>query len=41
MKVKFPEAITTNMQNGKDFLVFKYPLNCKQKIKNYHYFYLN
>ena len=28
----FTEAITTNMQIGNHFLVFKYPANCKQNI---------
>jgi len=26
----FPEAFTTNMQIGKDLLVFKYPVTCKK-----------
>jgi len=26
MKVSFSEAVTTNMQIGNDFLVFKYPV---------------
>ena len=28
----FPESITTNMQIGNEFFVFKYPVTCKQKI---------
>ena len=30
----FPEAITTNLQIGNDFFVFKYPVTCKQKLPN-------
>ena len=30
MKLNFPEAITTNMQIGKDIFVFKNPVTCKQ-----------
>ena len=32
----FPEAITTNMQLGKDSFVFEYPVKCKQKIFYIH-----
>ena len=32
----FPEAITTNMQIGYDFFVFKYPVTCKQKNFKIH-----
>jgi hypothetical protein len=32
MKLTFSEAIATNMQIGKDFFVFKFPVTCKQKI---------
>ena len=31
----FPEAITTNMQNGNDSLVFKYTDTCKKNFKNH------
>ena len=37
----FTEAITTTMQIGNDFLVFKYPLTCKQKISKFSLFYWN
>jgi hypothetical protein len=36
----FPLSITTNMQNGNGFFVFKYPVKCKQKISNFTYFLL-
>jgi len=39
MEVTFFEAITTNMQIGKDFLVFKYRLLVNKKFQNIHYFY--
>ena len=35
MKLKFPEAITTKMQLGNDYFVFKYPVTCKQKISKF------
>ena len=31
----FPEAITTNMQLGKDSFVFEYPVTCKQMISKF------
>ena len=37
----FPEIIITNMQIGNDFLVFKYPFNCKEKIFKFWLFYWN
>jgi len=40
MKVTFHEAITTNMQNEDEFLVFTYPVRCKQKISKFTLFLL-
>ena len=34
----FPEAITTKMQIGNDFLVLKYPVNCKQGFLKFSLF---
>jgi hypothetical protein len=31
----FPEVITSNMQIGNDFFVFKYSVTCKQKISKF------
>ena len=36
----FSVIITTNMQIGNDFLVFKYPVTCKQKISKLSLFLL-
>ena len=36
-RLHFPGAITTKMQIGNDYLVFKYPVNCKKKFPNPHY----
>jgi hypothetical protein len=36
----FPEAITKNMQIGNVFLVFKYPVICKQKISKSSFIFL-
>jgi len=35
MKLTFSEAITTNMQIGNEFFVFKYLVTCKQKISKF------
>jgi len=35
MNVTFSEAITTNMQIGNDYLVYKYQVICKQKISKF------
>jgi len=40
MKLTFSEAITTNMQIGNDWFVFKYPVMCKQKISKFTLFFL-
>jgi len=40
MKLNFSEAITTNMQIGKYFFVFKYPVTCKQNISKFSLFLL-
>jgi len=37
----FPESITTNMQIGKDFFLFKYPGTSKQKFSKFSVFLLN
>jgi len=36
----FPKAITTNMHNGNEFFVFKYPVPCQQKISKFTLFLL-